>query len=113
MQGRLDQIMDMVLFRYGSTGVWQVIQSAVKCMNPTIIYPVTSYTTFKGPRGGVFSTCYMLHSHATVMDLKSLLINAEQIPCVSIEAADGRLLSEEDELENNGIVKINSRTNVE
>ena len=47
------------------------------------------------------------------MDLKSLLINAEQIPCVSIEAADGRLLSEEDELENNGIVKINSRTNVE
>ena len=93
MQGRLDKIMDMVLFRYGSTGVWQVIQSAVKCMNPTIIYPVTSY--------------------ATVMDLKSLLINAEQIPCVSIEAADGRLLSEEDELENNGIVKINSRTNVE
>ena len=55
MQGRLDKIMDMVLFRYGSTGVWQVIQSAVKCMNPTIIYPVTSYTTFKGPRGGVSS----------------------------------------------------------
>lgn len=113
VQGRLDKIMDMVLFRFGSTGVWQVIQSAVRCMNPTIVYPVTSYTTFKGPRGGVFSTCYMLHDHATVLDLKSLLINAENIPCASIEAADGRLLSEEDELESNGIVKINSRSNIE
>lgn len=55
----------------------------------------------------------MLHDHATVLDLKSLLINAENIPCASIEAADGRLLSEEDELDNNAIVKINSRSNIE
>ena len=105
--------MDMVLFRYGSTGVWQVIQSAVKCMNPTIVYPVISYTNFKGPKGGVFSTCYMLHDHATVYDLKNLLINAEGIPCAGIEASDGRALAEEDELENNGIVKVISRSAME
>lgn len=105
--------MDMVLFRYGSTGVWNVVTSAVKCMNPTIVYPVTSMTTYKGPRGGVFSTCYVLHQHATVEDLRMLLVNAENIPCVSIEAADGRVMGEEDEIENNSIVKINTRSNVD
>ena len=109
----MNKIMDMVLFRYGSTGVWKVIDTAVECMHPTIVYPVTSWTTLKGPRGNTLSTCYMLHEHATVMDLKSLLINSENIPCLSIEAEDGRVIGEEDELENNCIVKVNSRNNVE
>ncbi|KAK8816541.1 hypothetical protein WA556_001484 [Blastocystis sp. ATCC 50177/Nand II] len=113
VESRLNKIMDMVLFRYGSTGVWKVINTAVECMHPTIVYPVTSWSTLKGPRGNTLSTCYMLHQHATVMDLKSLLINSESIPCVSIEAEDGRIMGEEDELENNGIVKVNSRNNVE
>ena len=105
--------MDMVLFRYGSTGVWNVVNAAVKCMDPTIVYPATSMTTYKGPRGGVFSTCYMLHHHATVQDLKMLLVNAENIPCVSIEAEDGRVMGEEDEIENDSIVKINTRNNID
>ena len=55
----------------------------------------------------------MLHDHATVYDLKNLLINAEGIPCAGIEASDGRALAEEDELENNGIVKVISRSAME
>lgn len=113
MEGRLNKIMDMVLFRFGSTGVWDVIRSAVECMHPVIVYPVTSFTSLKGVRGNTLGSCYMLHEHSTVTDLKNLLVNSEGIPCASIEAEDGRVMGEEDEILSNSIVKVNSRTNLD
>lgn len=113
VEGRLNKIMDMVLFRFGSTGVWKVIQAAVECMHPVIVYPVTSFTNLKGVRGNTLGSCYMLHEHATVMDLKTLLISSENIPCASIEAEDGRDMGEEDEIVSNSVVRVVNRINTE
>lgn len=113
MESRLNKIMDMVLFRFGSTGVWQVIRAAVESMHPVIVYPVTSFTNLKGVRGNTLGSCYMLHDHATVMDLKTLLINSENIPCACIEAEDGRVMGEEDEIASNSVVKVVSRVNMD
>ena len=105
--------MDMVLFRFGSTGVWNVIRAAVNAVHPVIVYPVTSFTNYKGVRGGAFGTCHILHEHSTVTDLKTLIMNVDNVPCASIEAEDGRVMGEEDEIVSSSVVRVISRVSTE
>ncbi|KAK8791103.1 hypothetical protein WA158_005734 [Blastocystis sp. Blastoise] len=107
MQGRMNKILDMVLFRYGSTGVFKAIDRAVTCISPIVVYPIVSFTSFKGVKDShVFSSCYILKAGSTCEDLEHLLQNAELIPCMWLEAEDGRKLADDEPLVNGGVYKV-------
>jgi len=54
VRDKLDKIADMVIFRWGGTGVWAAIQAACDLRNPMVAYPVMSVTTYATePDGGV------------------------------------------------------------
>ncbi len=65
---RLEKIRDMVLFRYGSTGVWAAVQAAVDLQQPVVVYPVKSLSNFctDAEGGGVFASAMLVRPGSTV-----------------------------------------------
>lgn len=58
----------MVLFRYGSTGVWAAIQAAVDLQEPVVVYPVKSLSNFATEADGsaVFGNALLVNPGSTV-----------------------------------------------
>lgn len=65
---RLEKIRDMVMFRYGGTGVWGAVQAAVETQKPVVVYPVRSLTNFstEAEGRGVFGSAMILRAGSTV-----------------------------------------------
>lgn len=116
MRGRFEKVIDLVLFRYGSTGCQQVINRAVKLANVVAVYPVRSVRNF-GPlkEGSVavangpvtddqhssvpaFVDCYLMAADSTIRELSLHLFSESGLERAQlvVEAPDGRQLSEDD-----------------
>jgi len=65
---RLEKIRDMVLFRYGGTGVWAAVQAAVDLQHPVVCYPVKSLSNFSTDADGgrVFGNAILVRPGSTV-----------------------------------------------
>ena len=51
--------------------MFQAIDRAISSLNPVIVYPVTSFTTYKGLKdNNAFSSCYILKAGSTCEDLE-------------------------------------------
>ncbi|KAJ2002710.1 hypothetical protein GGI04_002386 [Coemansia thaxteri] len=77
---RLETIRDLVLFRYGSTGVQDAIVRAVESLGFLPVYPVKSLTTFgepESPASGAFRDCVLVRPGTTVREFARKLLGAQ------------------------------------
>ena len=73
---RLERLKDMVMYRFGGTGAWQAVQTAVELKNPAVAYPVRSLTSFatdSAGSGGAFADAYMVKEGTTVRQLANMI----------------------------------------
>ncbi|RHY76823.1 hypothetical protein DYB30_004662 [Aphanomyces astaci] len=106
MAARLDQVSDMVLFRYGSTGVRAAINAAVALSNMVVVYPVKSLKNFTTVEGDVFGHAVLVRPGTTVREVAYVLSPVVGANYLYAEGEDGRRLSEDDAVSMNLIVKF-------
>jgi ribosome-binding ATPase YchF (GTP1/OBG family) len=64
---RIENLRDLVLYRFGSTGVHQVLSRAAELLGLTPVFPVRNMSTFSsgdGRDGGVFRDCVLVKKYA-------------------------------------------------
>uniref|UniRef100_A0A0G4I0Y3 OBG-type G domain-containing protein n=1 Tax=Chromera velia CCMP2878 TaxID=1169474 RepID=A0A0G4I0Y3_9ALVE len=100
LDGRLDKIRDMVLFRYGSTGVQSAVNRAVDTLGLLAVYPVRNIAHFGGDRNGegAFPECVLVRPGTTVRGLAKILHEDIEKHFLYAEGADGRRLGEDEVL---------------
>lgn len=106
---RLERISDMVLFRYGSTGVRAAINAAVELSNSVVVYPVKSLKNFSTDTGGkgVFGDAVMVRRGTTVRELAYKVSQFIGSNFAYAEGEDGRRLAEDEPIvASNLIVKF-------
>ena len=92
---RVEKIRDLVLYRFGSTGVVQVLQAAVDILDLVPVYPVRNMNTFTGSSGNnVFRDCVMVKRGTQVGAVARLIMG--DVTIVAIEGVGGLKISEED-----------------
>ncbi|ETV95289.1 hypothetical protein H310_11190 [Aphanomyces invadans] len=106
MSARLDQVSDMVLFRYGSTGVRAAINAAVALSNMVVVYPVKSLKNLTTVEGDVFGHAILVRAGTTVREVAYVLSPVVGANYLYAEGEDGRRLSEDDAVSMNLIVKF-------
>lgn len=64
---RIDNMKDLVLYRFGSTGVNQVLTKAAELLGLTPVFPVRNISTFaSGERdSGVFRDCVLVKKYVS------------------------------------------------
>lgn len=63
---RIENLRDLVLYRFGSTGVHQVLTRAAELLGLTPVFPVRNISTFssgEGREGGVFRDCVLVKKY--------------------------------------------------
>lgn len=106
---RLERISDMVLFRFGSTGVRAAINAAVELSNTVVVYPVKSLKNFSTDANnkGVFGDAVMVRRGTTVRELAYRVSQFIGANFAYAEGEDGRRLAEDEPITtSNMIVKF-------
>jgi len=69
LKQKLQRVRDLVLFRYGSTGVREAIKAAVEIRNVIPVYLVKNLSTFSSSTGSgrAFQDCVMIYSESTTV----------------------------------------------
>lgn len=103
---RLERISDMVLFRYGSTGVRAAINAAVELSNSVVAYPVKSLKNFSTDANGkgVFGDAVMVRRGTTVRELAFRVSQFIGANFAYAEGEDGRRLAEDEPIVNNNLI---------
>ncbi|KAJ3288091.1 hypothetical protein HDU79_005103 [Rhizoclosmatium sp. JEL0117] len=107
---RLEKVQDLVLFRYGNTGVTQTLKLAMDTLQLIPVYSVRNITSFGdgGAAGskektGVFRDCVLVKKGTTMGELMGDMLGDSKKFCQYIETVGGVRCGESDEitLENN------------
>ncbi|KAK4985374.1 hypothetical protein LTR66_008196 [Elasticomyces elasticus] len=93
---RIDNLRDLVLYRFGSTGVHQVLSRAAELLGLVPVFPVRNIHTFSsGEReSGVFRDCVLVKKGATVGDVYRKVMG--DAPLAYAETIGGVRVSEDD-----------------
>ncbi|KAK5008109.1 hypothetical protein LTR28_004427, partial [Elasticomyces elasticus] len=96
LQNRIDNLRDLVLYRFGSTGVQQVLSRAAELLGLVPVFPVRNIHTFSsGEReSGVFRDCVLVKKGATVGDVYRKVMG--DAPLAYAETVGGVRVSEDD-----------------
>ncbi|CCE85765.1 Piso0_005393 [Millerozyma farinosa CBS 7064] len=95
LHNRIENIKDLVLYRFGSTGVVQLLQSAIGLLGLIPVYPVRNINSFTGASGdSVFRDCVLVKRGSTVISVARKLLGEATI--ASIEGVGGTRVAEED-----------------
>lgn len=95
---RIETIRDLVLYRFGSTGVVQVLQAAAATLNLIPVYTVRNIQTFTGGNGeNVFRDCFLVKRGTTVGKVASYIMG--DVTVAAIETVGGIRVSEEDKVD--------------
>lgn len=95
LQEKLESIRDLVLYRFGSTGVVQVLQAAANVLDLVPIFTVRNISTFTGNSGEhVFRDC-MLFKRGTKVGAVARQIMGE-VTIASIDGVGNRRVSPDD-----------------
>jgi len=105
---RLEKIRDLVLFRYGSTGVQAAINLAIDSKKMLPVYWVKNLTTFQCDRTeGVFRDCTLVRPGTTAGDVFRLIYPDLQSRLAFIETISGQRVAEQAVItEENNILKF-------
>lgn len=84
-KNRIENLKDMVLYRFGSTGVVQVLSKAAELLGLVPVFPVRNTTTFGSGAGEskyVFRDCVLARKNSTVADvIAAEFIGTTQVEC--------------------------------
>ncbi|KAF9079695.1 hypothetical protein BGX29_007942 [Mortierella sp. GBA35] len=104
LQNRIEKVQDLVLYRYGSTGVQDVVLKAVEVLGLVPAFPVKSLSTFANTNGkGVFRDCVLLWPGTTVLEFADIVHPEIAKHYLGAETIGNRKIGEDDviTLENN------------
>lgn len=98
LQGRVEKLKDMVLYRFGSTGVVQVLSRAAELLGLVPVFPVKNVGTFNTGTAGsgseaVFRDCVLVKKNTTVAECARKVIG--DAPLAYVEGAGGVRVSED------------------
>ncbi|EME88416.1 uncharacterized protein MYCFIDRAFT_62802 [Pseudocercospora fijiensis CIRAD86] len=104
LKTRIENMKDMVLYRFGSTGVNQVLTRASELLGLTPVFPVRNIGTFGsgeagtagGDRAAVFRDCVLVKKGSTVGDVYRKVMG--DAPLAYVETVGGVRVSEDDEV---------------
>ncbi|RLN90816.1 hypothetical protein BBJ28_00011287 [Nothophytophthora sp. Chile5] len=107
---RLERISDMVLFRYGSSGVRAAINAAVELADVVVVYPVKSLKSFAtdttpgaGDKG-VFADAVMVRRGTTVKELAFRVSQFLGANLAYAEGEDGRRRGEDEPITSSNLI---------
>ncbi|KAH8893417.1 P-loop containing nucleoside triphosphate hydrolase protein [Thozetella sp. PMI_491] len=95
-KNRIENLKDMVLYRFGSTGVVQVLSKAAEILGLVPVFPVRNTTTFASGAGEakvVFRDCVLVKKNSTVADVGRKIMG--DAPIAYIEGAGGIRVAED------------------
>lgn len=96
-KNRIENLRDMVLYRFGSTGVVQVLTKAADLLGLVPVFPVRSTTTFQSGANDskvVFRDCVLVKKGSTVADVAKKVMG--DAPIAYIEGIGNIRVSEDD-----------------
>ncbi|KAF9140850.1 hypothetical protein BGX30_005878 [Mortierella sp. GBA39] len=97
LQNRIEKVQDLVLYRYGSTGVQDVVLKAVEILGLVPAFPVKSLTTFANTNGkGVFRDCVLLWPGTTVLEFADIVHPEIAKHYLGAETIGNRKIGEDD-----------------
>ena len=101
LKTRIENLRDMVLFRFGSTGVVQVLSKAAEVLGLVPVFPVKNIHSFGasgvGQGGAVFRDCVLVKRGSSVRDVARKVIG--DAPLAYVEGAGGVRVSEDEIVE--------------
>ncbi|GAD99818.1 GTP-binding protein [Paecilomyces variotii No. 5] len=100
LKTRVENLKDMVLYRFGSTGVVQCLSRAAELLGLVPVFPVRNIHTFASATGGanaVFRDCVLVKKNSTVGDVARKVMG--DVPIAYVEGAGGIRVSEDEIVE--------------
>ncbi|KAK6200312.1 P-loop containing nucleoside triphosphate hydrolase protein [Scheffersomyces amazonensis] len=95
LRNRIENIRDLVLYRFGSTGVIQLLKSAAELLDLVPVFPVRNIHNFTGGNGSnVFRDCILVKRGSSVISVAKKIMG--DVTIVSIEGLGGIKIGEED-----------------
>ena len=97
LKTRIENLKDMVLYRFGSTGVVQVLSRAAELLGLVPVFPVRSVTSFGSGASGsnaVFRDCVLVKKNTTVSEVARKVMG--DAPLAYVEGAGGVRVAEDD-----------------
>lgn len=97
LRTRIENLKDMVLYRFGSTGVVQVLTRAAELLGLVPVFPVRNINAFGSGTSGdhsVFRDCVLVKKGATVKDCARKIMG--DAPLAYVEGVGGVRISEDD-----------------
>ncbi|KAK5073021.1 hypothetical protein LTR64_000572 [Lithohypha guttulata] len=96
LKTRIENLKDMVLYRFGSTGVVQVLSRAAEVLGLVPVFPVRNINTFgtgTGSTAPVFRDCVLVKKGSTVAEVARKVMG--DAPIAFIEGEGGRRVAED------------------
>ena len=97
LRARVENLRDLVLYRFGSTGVVQVLSRAAELLGLVPVFPVRNINTFAaggaGVGGAVFRDCVLVKRGTTVGEVARKVVG--DAPVAYVEGVGGRVAEEE------------------
>lgn len=97
LKTRIENLKDMVLYRFGSTGVVQVLTRAAELLGLVPVFPVRNIHTFTSGSSSstaVFRDCVLVKKGSTVGDVYRKVMG--DAPMAYVETEGGRRVAEDD-----------------
>lgn len=95
LQNRIENIRDLVLYRFGSTGVVQLLQAAADVLDLVPVFPVRNINSFTGTSGSaVFRDCVLVKRGLSVISVARRIMG--DVTIAAIEGVGGTRVGEED-----------------
>ncbi|KAF1790571.1 P-loop containing nucleoside triphosphate hydrolase [Phytophthora cactorum] len=107
---RLERISDMVLFRYGSSGVRAAINAAVELADVVVVYPVKSLKSFAtnttpgATNKGIFADAVIVKRGTTIKELALRVSQFLGSNLAYAEGEDGRRRAEDEPITSNNLI---------
>ncbi|KYQ89304.1 hypothetical protein DLAC_09963 [Tieghemostelium lacteum] len=111
LQGRLEKLRDLVLYRYGSTGIQQAIKSAVELKKYIPVYPVKNLKSLSCDKSGgsVLRDCILVPRGTQVREFAGIVHPDIEKYYLYAEGINGQRMGEKDIItEQNNIIKYTS-----
>ncbi|KAJ5247463.1 P-loop containing nucleoside triphosphate hydrolase protein [Penicillium chermesinum] len=95
LKTRVENLKDMVLYRFGSTGVVQCLSRAAELLGLVPVFPVRNVQSFNSGAGtAVFRDCVLVKKNTTVGEAARKIMG--DVPISYIEGVGGTRVSEDD-----------------
>lgn len=97
LTSRIENLKDLVLYRFGSTGVVQVLSKAAELLGLVPVFPVRNVSTFSSGQAGsnaVFRDCVLVKKNTTVAEVARKVMG--DAPLAYVEGAGGIRVSPDD-----------------